>query len=199
MLDQDLLPALAPLWDRIAITLVRWRIGPTTLTLTGLALALGSAGAAAMRAWPWALGLWLVSRVFDGLDGPAARHAGTASERGGWLDIVSDVAAYGATLVGAAIGAPDAVIPLMVLLLTYYINITTFLAWSAAAERRRTEHRDERTYHFDRAPAEGAETIVVHALMFAFPAFIAPLAWGFAALVLVTIGWRSARVWRTLA
>jgi phosphatidylglycerophosphate synthase len=199
MLDHEARQVLTPVWDRAAVTLVRGRIPPSALTLTGLLLALAAAGAAAVQAWWWALALWLVSRVFDGLDGPVARRSGRATAHGGWLDLVSDVVAYGATLVGAAIGAPEAQLALLVLLLTYYVNITTFLAWSAAAERRRADGPDTRTFHFDRAPAEGLETIVAHAAMFAFPALIAPIAWGFAGLVAVTLVWRSVRIWRLLA
>jgi phosphatidylglycerophosphate synthase len=198
MLDREARILLAPCWDRCAVVLVRSGVSPDVLTIGGLALALAAAGAAALRAWPWALALWLASRVLDGLDGPVARQAGIASDRGGWLDLVSDVGAYGATVVGIAIGAPEARVACLVLLFTYYVNIAAFLAQSAALERRRGERPDDRSFHFSPGIAEGVETITVHSLMFAFPALITPLAWGYAVVVGLTVVQRSRATWRTL-
>lgn len=199
MIDGEVRRALAPLWDRGARVCERVGLTPTALTVTGLVIALAASAAAAVAAWPWALALWLASRIPDGLDGPLARRTGTSTAFGGWADIVADMAAYGAFVAGCAIGNPDARLACVVLLLTYYVNGASFLALSAAVEARRTQRPDERTFHFRRAFAEGTETIVVHALMVLLPALMAPIAWGFAALVLATTLQRTRDAHRTLS
>lgn len=189
MLDQQVRTVLTPVLDRVAAALARARVTPTALTVTGFVLGIGAAVAAGRAAWELALVLWLVGRVPDGLDGAVARHTGTASDRGGYLDVVADFTVYGAFVVGCAVGAPDARLPLLVLLGTYYVNGTAFLALSSVVERRRqrTGLEDERSFVFSRGLAEGTETIVAHALFVLLPGAMAGLAWGFAAVVAVTI------------
>lgn len=198
MIDAELRRALAPVWEVGARGCQRVGLTPTAVTVLGLLVALAAAAAAALAAWWWAFGLWLASRVFDGIDGPLARRSGTPSAFGGWADIVADMAAYGAFVAGCAIGNPDARIACTVLLLTYYVNGASFLALSAAIEARRSDRPDERTFHFRRGFAEGAETIVVHALMVLLPALMAPIAWAFAGLVLATTVQRTLDARRTL-
>lgn len=188
MLDRRARAALEPLIARVAAGLARRGVPAGALTLLGVVLGMGAAGAAATARWGWALVLWLVSRVPDGLDGPVARRTGTGSERGGFLDIVADFAVYGAFVVGCGIGQPDARVALLVLLLTYYVNGTALLAFSSAVERRRqrTGLEDERSFVFSRGVAEGTETIVVHSLLVVFPGAMAGIAWAFAVAVAVT-------------
>ena len=190
MLDATMRARLAPAWDRSAAVLARVGVTPLALTLTGLILAIGAAVAAGFALWPLALGLWLASRVPDGVDGPLARLIGQDSEFGGWADFTSDMVAYGSFVVGCAIGNPDAMVPLLILLLTYYINASSLLAYSAAADRGQLAPPDGRTFHFTRGLAEGTETIVAHALLALFPLWMSEIAWAFAAMVVITIGQR---------
>jgi phosphatidylglycerophosphate synthase len=199
VLDTTTRRLLRPLWDGVAHRLAARGVGADALTLVGLVLGLAAAVAAALALWPAALALWLLSRIPDGLDGPLARANGTASERGGWLDLVSDFAVYGAFVVGCGIGQPDARLACLALLGAYYVNGTTLLAFSAATERRRRQRPDERTFHFQRGLAEGTETIIVHALLVLLPGLMAPIAWGFTAAVVVTAGQRAREAWRALA
>lgn len=200
MLDQRARAMLGPGLDRVAGRLARWGVTPGVLTATGFVLGIGSAVAAGLAAWWVALALWLTSRLFDGLDGAVARQ-GTPTERGGYLDVVADFAVYGAFVVGCAVGAPHARVALLVLLGTYYVNGTAFLAFSSAAERRRqrTGLEDERSFVFTRGLAEGTETIVAHALFVLLPAAMAGLAWAFAAVVAVTVLQRVVVAVRALA
>ncbi len=199
MIDAEVRAALAPTLDRLARRLARHGVPPLVMTLTGLLLALAAATAAALALWWAALALWLVSRLPDGVDGPLARATGGSTPLGGWADISADLAAYGSFVVGCAIGNPDARVACLVLLLTYYVNGGSLLALSAAATERGVERPDERTFHFGRSLAEGTETIVVHSLMVLVPGWMPGLAWGFAAMVLVTIGQRIRRAGRILA
>jgi phosphatidylglycerophosphate synthase len=201
MLDRYARAAMEPFTSRVATALARVGVSPGVLTTTGLMLGLAAAGAAAGGRWGTALALWLVSRLADGLDGPVARQRGGGSDRGGFLDIVADFTVYGAFVVGCAIGQPDARLALLVLLLTYYVNGTAFLAFSAVVTRRgqTTGLEDERTLVFSRGLAEGTETIVVHALLVALPAAMATIAWVFALMVIVTAGQRVLLAVRVLA
>ncbi|MEX2487505.1 MAG: CDP-alcohol phosphatidyltransferase family protein [Nitriliruptoraceae bacterium] len=187
MIDTEVRRLLAPALDRAGAWLVRRGAAADAVTVTGLVLALAAAVAAARASWWWALALWLASRVADGLDGPVARAGGRATLFGGWADITADFAAYGAFVAGCAIGQPDARVACLVLLVTYYVNGGSLLAFSAAADVQKVARPDERTFHFTRGVAEGAETIVVHSLMVLFPAWMPVIAWGFVALVSVTI------------
>jgi len=75
-----------------AARVARWLssswVRPTHLTLTGLLAAGGAAGV--LLVWPagspWAALLVLVSWFFDRADGLLARHQGTTSAWGAWLD-----------------------------------------------------------------------------------------------------------------
>ena len=208
MLDASIRARLAPVWEALARRLHRWGVAPIALTLLGLVLALTAAVAAALAWWPAALVLWLVSRVPDGLDGPVARVAGRTSAFGGWADITADMAAYSAFIVGCAIGQPDAMLACLVLLFAYHVNASSLLAYAAARATTRPDRAlgghpvsgdvGNRTLHLSRGLAEGTETIVVHALMVAFPTVMAPLAAVFAAVVLLTVLQRVLVARRTL-
>lgn len=190
MLDATLRRRLAPVLDRAGGALARHGVRPMALTVIGLVLALAASVSAAFAWFPVAAGLWLLSRVPDGLDGPVARARDEATAFGGWADLTADMAAYGSFVVGCAIGQPGAAAACLVLLLTYYVNGASLLGYSAAAERAGVQAPDGRTFHFTRGLAEGTETIAVHTAMALFPSRMALIAGGFAAVVLVTIGQR---------
>ncbi|MFP7761569.1 CDP-alcohol phosphatidyltransferase family protein [Marisediminicola sp. LYQ134] len=206
MLDAPVRRVLDPVLAGVAAAIDRPGITPDRLTVAGLVLGLGSAGAAAAGLWPLALVLWLVSRVADGLDGTLARRrratiaatsagvvgsesgpgsatVGRASEAGGFLDIVADFVVYGATVVGVAVGVTTAFDapwwPFLLVLFAYYVNGTAFLAFSSIAERTGRTLDDGRSLSFLGRIAEGTETIVVHS------------AW----LILPFVAWQIAAVW----
>ncbi len=200
MLDRPLRARLGPPLTATATWLSNRGVRAGHLTATGFVLGLGAAGAAAGRWWWVALVLWLASRVADGLDGAVARAGSGPTALGAWLDIIADFTVYGAFVVGASIGQPDARVALLVLLWTYYVNGATVLGLAAAAASRdaTTGDEDERGIVLTRGLAEGTETIVAHALLVTFPAFMAPIAWAFAAMVGATILQRVALARRHL-
>ena len=177
---------------RLAATLDRASITPDRLTGLGLATGLAGAFAAAQQQWTAALVLWLFSRVADGLDGPLARRrqstgrGRTSGAAGGFLDIAADFTVYGAFVVGVGIGASDggeSLLPFMAVLLAYYINGTTFLAFSSIAERTGRPIDDGRSLSFLGGLAEGGETILVHAVWCLLPGVAGPVAWVWAGVV----------------
>lgn len=195
--------------DRVAGWLDRPWTSPDGLTLGGLALGLASAVLAAQGWWTAALVTWLVSRAADGLDGPLARRRiargrAAAGGAGGFLDITADFVAYGATVVGVAVGSAGGApgvgswLPFAAVLLAYYVNGTAFLAFSSIAERTGHQIDDGRSLSFLGGLAEGAETIVVHSLWLALPQHAPQIATGWALVVGVSATHRIVVGYRTL-
>ena len=194
MLDVSLRRLLEAPLGRVARALdVRW-ITPDGLTLAGLGLGILSGAAAAVQLWPLALVLWLLSRALDGVDGALARarssRAPTASEAGGFLDIVADFISYGASVLGVAIGATAGFgapwWPFLGVFFAYYINGTAFLAFSSVAERTGRQLKDGRSLSFIGRIAEGGETIVVHSLWLLVPIWSWQIAVGWTFIVSVS-------------
>lgn len=203
MLDAPIRAALTRPLDTVAARLDRRWITPDRITLTGLVLGLAAAATAAGSWWAPALALWLASRVADGLDGPLARRrraAGTptSGDAGGFLDITADFVVYGAFVVGVGVGWGGSMLPFLVVLLAYYINGATFLAFSSIAERTGRRLDDGRSLSFLGGLAEGAETIVVHSLWVLVPTVAGPVAWVWAGVVLLSGGHRMAVGYRIL-
>ncbi len=206
MLDNVARRLLAPPLDRAAAALDRGPVTPDRLTMLGLVTGLGSAAAAAGQLWWWALGLWLFSRLLDGLDGPLARRrrssATGGSEAGGFLDITADFVAYGATVIGVAIGATAAYdaswLPFLAVLFAYYVNGTAFLAFSSIAERTGRQLHDGRSLSFLGGLAEGTETVLVHSVWLIVPQHAGVIAWGWAVVVGVSAAQRIVAGYRSL-
>ncbi len=212
MLDAPLRRVLDRPLSGLARLMDRPTVSPNRLTLLGLASGLASAATAAGQQWWWALGLWLFSRLMDGLDGPLARRRratrgepGTSrgSEAGGFLDITADFVVYGATVVGVAIGATrqyDANwLPFLLVLLAYYVNGTAFLAFSSIAERTGRQREDGRSLSFLGGLTEGTETIAAHSLWLVLPAHAAVIATVWAAPVGVSAAQRVVAGFRDLS
>lgn len=189
MLDTRLRRALAPTLDGAGAALAGAGIPAVALTGAGFVAGVLSCVAVVLHAWPAALALWLLNRLFDGLDGPVARRSG-ASDLGGFLDIVADFTIYAGFVVAVAVAEPSARTASLVLLLTYYVSGTSFLALSSLLERRgpaeKSRLSDKRSLRFVGGLAEGTETIIAYVLFCLFPSHSSLTAWGFAALVGVT-------------
>jgi len=167
--------------------------GVTPGVVTGVAWLVGAGACVAVtfRLWPAALALWLLNRLLDGLDGPVARAIGQ-TDRGAYLDVVSDFSIYGGFVLGLAIAVPNARVSCVVLLFTYYVSGTALLTLSSLLERRRQNDHDERSVRLTGGLAEGFETIVVYALFCLVPDATAVIAWTFSTAVAITA---IQRVW----
>ncbi|MDX1619480.1 MAG: CDP-alcohol phosphatidyltransferase family protein [Nitriliruptorales bacterium] len=191
MLDRVARRTFVPLFDRMAQPLARRGVDPNRLTGVGFVIGLAACVAAALAAWWWALALWLLNRLVDGIDGPLARRMGV-SARGGFLDIMADFAIYGGFVVGVAVGQPDARLACAALLAGYYVSGSAFLALSSLEDPDDTHQNggDGRSLRFLGGLAEGTETIIVHSLFCLFPGAVAPIAWVFAGMVALTAAYR---------
>ena len=104
---------------------------------------------------------------------------------------MADFSIYGGFVVAAAIAEPDARVACLVLLGTYYLSGTAFLALSSVLERRgeaaRADLAGGRSLVFVGGLAEGTETVVAYVLICLMPQHLAVIAWIFAAAVAITI------------
>jgi phosphatidylglycerophosphate synthase len=179
--------------------LARNGVQADAVTAFGLVLGLGCAAAIWLGFDMLALALLLAGRLCDGLDGAVAA-ARQRTDRGGFLDIVCDFVFYGAVVLAFALRDPAAnAVTAAVLLFSFYVNAATFLAYAAIAAKRglETTSRGHKTIYFTAGLAEGSETIAVFIAMLLLPEWFAVLAYGFAALVLVTALSRSIIAWTT--
>jgi archaetidylinositol phosphate synthase len=113
-----------------------FRIGVTANVATVLAMTAGIAsGIAFARGHAIAAVLALaMSAALDALDGTIARECAAASPVGGVLDLSADRVVEACVIVGIAWRDPALYFPALVLVATWYVNITIFLAVGAALE-----------------------------------------------------------------
>jgi len=199
MLDGAAKRLIDPALTRTGNALARAGVGADGVTWTGFALALLAAGAIGAQ-WYWAgLLLILASRLCDGLDGAVAR-ATRKTDFGGFLDIVLDFGFYGLIPAAFALADPAANgMAAAVLLLSFYINGASFLAFAILAQKRglEGEARGPKSFFFSTGLAEAGETLAAFVLMCLLPAWFAALAWVFAALVFWTAAMRLLLARRT--
>ena len=181
-------PALGR-WGR-RLALQGW--SADAVTVIGLGLGLSAAVLIALGAPGWLAVLPLLAgRLADGLDGAIAR-AGQASDFGGFLDIVADFMFYGAVPLAFALRDPAQAVAAAFLLVSFYVNGASFLAYAVLAAKRgmETRGRGEKSLYFTAGLLEGTETIVFFAVICLWPQWFAPLAWVFGGLCFVTAGAR---------
>jgi phosphatidylglycerophosphate synthase len=194
MFDASLRRLVDPLLLRAARVAVRSGLTADGVTALAFVAGMASALAASQRAFGLALLLMAAGRIADGMDGLVAALT-RRTDRGGYLDIVGDFAFYGALPFAFAVAEPAAnALAAAFLLLTFYVNGASFLAYAAVAARRGlvSTIRGEKSIHFTAGLAEGGETIAAFAAMLLRPDWFPGLAFAFGAICLITA---SARVW----
>jgi phosphatidylglycerophosphate synthase len=198
MLDGLMRRLIDPPLNRAGAILARFGVSADLLTLLGLLTGLAAALCIVGRADLLALALLLLSRLLDGLDGATAR-ASERTDRGGFIDIVFDFVFYGA--IPLAFGVRDPAlnaVPAAVLLFSFYVNGSSFLAFAAVAAKRGLDShvRGVKSIYFTVGLAEGTETILVFTLMVLVPAWFPLLAYAFAGLTLMTAVARVTLAWK---
>ena len=193
MLDARLRPLIDPPLNAVGRALAGAGVTANALTFTGLALGLGGAAAIAFGQIGWGLALIIANRLADGLDGAVARARGP-SDLGGYFDIVADFAFYVSVPVGFGILSAANTLPALVLVASFVLTGVSFLAFAVIAGKRgaTSEAHGRKSFFYSTGLAEGAETILVFIAMCAFPAWFAALAYGYAALCVLTVFQRSA-------
>ena len=160
----------------LAVWLGRY-MGPMAITLVAFGIGMAAALAAALAYPLTALGLWLLNRFLDGLDGEVARAHGQASDFGGYVDMMCDVVIYAAIPLAVAWARADHGVTAAMLLMVaaFYANITSWSYLSALIEKRRSATTGSLDTHvtsivMPHGLMEGTETIVVYGLLLAIPA-----------------------------
>lgn len=158
-------------------------VSPNAVTLLACVAGLAAAGAIAAGQRPLALGLWLVNRALDGLDGAIARVQGRSSDFGAYLDILLDFVVYAAVpLALAAAAPPEARFAVLVLLATFYVNAASWMYLAAILERR-GEHTGATRVVMPTGLVAGTETIVLYSAAILLPEWLETICWVMAALV----------------
>ena len=200
MFDRRAQALLRPVLNATARGLVRAGISADTLTWLGFAIGIAAAMAIAWQAFVVGLVLLLVSRLLDGLDGSVARLT-QPTDAGGFLDIALDFLFYAAIPLGFAIADPtNNALPAAVLLASFIGTGSSFLAFAALAEKQGLTDTalPGKSIYFLGGLTEATETIAVFAAMCLWPEHFAVLAYGFAALCVITtamrVGWGYRRL-----
>ena len=115
-----------------------FRVGISANVATILAVFTGIAAGIAFALGDVVFGIvaLAVSAGFDAVDGAIARECAAPSLVGGVLDLTGDRVVEAFVIVGIAWRDPALYFPALMLVASWYVNITIFLAVGAALERR---------------------------------------------------------------
>ncbi len=194
MLDTLMRPLINQPLDAVGGALARRGVNANTVTWSGLGVGLLAAVAIVTGYFVLAFALIIVNRVVDGIDGAVAR-ATTATDRGGYLDIVVDYVFYSAIPLAFAIVDPAAnAVAAAALLASFCLTCATFLAFATIAAKRgiETSAHGRKSFFYSTGIVEGTETIVFFLIIAALPAWFPLLAWLFSGLCVLTAIQRTA-------
>jgi phosphatidylglycerophosphate synthase len=160
---------------------------PNQVTVIGFLLGLAAAVLVFHGFFYSAIFLWWLGRLFDGTDGIYARSTNQVSPFGGYLDIVLDMAAYGAMVIGFAGQFPELSLTWTVIEFLYILCITSALALGAIEREMNLSHHDNRTLRLASGLAEGGETGLAYTLFLVFPAYLNLLTTAWIVILFLTI------------
>jgi len=127
-------PDIKRMQSRCAWVLFRAGISANVATILATLAGIASGIAFASAHLIWAIVALAVSAALDALDGTIARECAAPSVIGGVLDLSADRVVEACVIVGIAWRDPALYFPALVLVATWYVNITIFLAVGAAFE-----------------------------------------------------------------
>jgi phosphatidylglycerophosphate synthase len=199
MIDAHLRRWIDPPLNRTGDYLAGLGVTANQVTLLGFALGLTAMLSIALQAYSLGLGLILLSRLCDGLDGAVAR-ASIITDLGGYLDIVLDFIFYSAIVFGFVLAQPDHATAGAFLIFSFVGTGTSFLAYSTFAAKRGliTRLRGEKSLYYLGGLIEGFETITCLILMCLYPNAFWIFAVGFGSLCWLTTLLRLLTAFRTL-
>jgi phosphatidylglycerophosphate synthase len=190
------------IFDPVAPAIGRW-IHPNVITLLAFFAGLAAALLAAQGRTPSSFGAWAMGRILDGLDGSVARAAGSQSDFGGYLDILTDFVVYAAVPLGVVLGHPSQAAwhAVVFLLATFYVNAASWMYLAAILERRNlgvTATGERTTVTMPPAIVAGTETVVFYSLFLLVPAWATQIFWLMGSLLLLNVVLRLVWAWRRL-
>lgn len=115
----------------------KW-FSPTQLTIIGFIFGLLSCLFVIRRYYFIGNVLWLINRLFDGIDGVVARITNRQSDFGGYIDIVCDFIVYSLIPISLVYADPSDLSYLIVALLegTFFVNAASQMYLSSILEKR---------------------------------------------------------------
>lgn len=192
MFDPLLRRLVDPPLNRAGAWLAGRGVGPNWVTLGGLVVGLLAVPLLAQEQYMAALGVILLNRLFDGLDGAIARQS-SATAFGGYLDIVCDMLFYAGVPLGMGLARPENAIWAALVLATFVATSTSFLGRAVMAAQRGESDggmRGRKSFFNAAGLIEGSETILALVLFCLLPDAFAWLAGGMAVLCLWTVAAR---------
>ncbi len=164
------------------------KISANQITIVGLLLGVGCFLAIITNAMTAALTFLALNRLADGLDGAVAR-AQTPSDLGAYLDIVSDFVLWGLLPIGFIILDTNNAIAAAVLLSSFSMSMTVFLAFAIMAEKRGLETNTQgyKNFFYIAGLAEGTETIAFFTIVIIWPGIFIPAAFIYAGIVYLSV------------
>ena len=182
---------IVALYGRLGLT-------PNHVTMLGFVIAIAASAAVALDFWLLALVLWWLSRLADGTDGIYARESGQESDFGAYFDMLLDMAAYGAMVLGFAIAAPEFQARWMGILFLYILCITSALSLGMEEAKRAMPPRDNRGLRLGAGLAEGGETGIAYSIFLLFPNHLGLSATIWIGVLILTVVARSLLAYQTL-
>lgn len=189
MLDRYAIVLIRRPLNALASPLARLGVSANQISITGFVIGMLSLPLLALDQFEAALVCILLNRIMDGLDGAIARLKGI-TDCGGFLDITLDFIFYAAVVLGFALADPaNHALAAATLLFAFMGTGSSFLAFAIMAGKRGIENPvyHHKSLYYLGGLTEGSETIGVFVLMCLWPHWFAPLAYGFAALCLITV------------
>ena len=195
MLDRLALRLIQPAVRLLARPLAAAGVRANTLTWTGFAIGMLAATLISQSAFVPALLAIAASRLCDALDGAVARQT-QPTDLGGFLDITLDFVFYASIPLAFAFADPARnALASAVVLAAFVGTASSFLAFAALAAKRGLHNLNypDKSFYFLGGLTEGTETLAFFAIACLWPDYFAPLAYGFAALCVLTLA--SRLVW----
>ncbi len=176
----------APL--NLAAKLFPQKVSANSITIVGFLIGVLSFIVIIKGQFTLALIFLAINRILDGLDGAVARRHGT-TDLGGYLDITADFLLWALLPLGFAIHSADTAFAAAVLLSSFAMSMTVFLAFAVMAEKRgaSTSAQGKKSLFYLAGIAEGAETIGFFAFVLVFPHYFIPAALIFSAVVYISV------------
>jgi phosphatidylglycerophosphate synthase len=201
MFDINLRPLKDSLFDPICSVVPRY-ISPSQITGAAFLCGISCCIAAALGNIACAVGLWVLNRTLDCLDGAVARHRQQSSDLGGFLDLLGDFIVYAAIPICCALGndilnpAEDLIqlrrrwLAVAVAESSFYVNSFILFFLAAVAEKKTAEEakqadqkagslRSKELTSVTMRPAlvEGFESGLAFSGMLAFPQLTEHVCW----------------------
>ena len=187
MLDTTFRKLIDPALNPIATILVKTGFSANSITIFGFLIGILGWIALAMNLYYLALGMIVINRISDGLDGLMAQKT-TKTEIGGFLDIVLDFLFYSGVPFFFALGKPEVGLPASFLIFSFIGTASSFLAYSAIAAKHKTineKYKNKAIYYLG-GITEGTETIAFFLFICLKPDKFTEAAWIFGGLCWIT-------------